>query len=72
MAINWDDTQKFTQAINEMYNISLFDDKQMMEWEEKEDVNKTWGARNMFLRSTMSLKTATATQGQAGWDPRAR
>ena len=27
MAIKWEDTHKVTQAIDEMYNISLFDGK---------------------------------------------
>ena len=27
MAIKWYDTQKVTQAVNEMYNISLFNEK---------------------------------------------
>ena len=31
MEIKWDDTQKVTQAVDEMYNSSLFDEKQMME-----------------------------------------
>ena len=48
MAIKWDDTQKVTQAVDEMYNSSLFNRKQMMGWEEKDDVNKTWGACKMF------------------------
>ena len=39
ISIKWDDTQKVTQAVNEMYNSSLFDKKQMMEWEDKDDVN---------------------------------
>ena len=30
MAIKWDDTQKVTQAVDEMYNISLFHKKHMM------------------------------------------
>ena len=29
-SIKWDDTQKVTQAVDEMYNSSLFDEKQMM------------------------------------------
>ena len=31
MTIKWDDTQKITQAVDEMYNSSLFDKKQVME-----------------------------------------
>ena len=50
MAIKWDDTQTFTQAIDKMYNISLFDKKQMMEWDDKDNFNKTWGACNMLFK----------------------
>ena len=50
MAIKWDDTQKFTQAVDEMYEGSLFDEKQMMEWDDKDDVNKTWRACKMFFK----------------------
>ena len=31
MDIKWDNTQKVTQAVDKMYNISLFDEKQMTE-----------------------------------------
>ena len=50
MATKWYGTQKVTQAVDEMYNSNIFDKKQMMEWEEKDDVNKTWGACNMFFK----------------------
>ena len=56
MAIKWDDTQKVTQAVDEMYNISLFNKKQMMEWEDKDDVNKMWGACKMFFKKYYKLK----------------
>ena len=56
MEIKWDDTQKFTQDIDEMYNSSLFDEKHMMEWEYKDDVNKTWGACKMFFKKYYELK----------------
>ena len=39
-----------------MYNINLFDKKQMMEWEYKDDVNKTWGACKMFFKKYYELK----------------
>ena len=32
MGKNWDDTQKVTQAVKEMYNIHIFDKIQLMEW----------------------------------------
>ena len=35
MGINWDDTQKVTQAVEEMYNIRIFDKIQLMEWEDR-------------------------------------
>ena len=42
MGINWDDTQKVTQAVEEMYNSHIFDKIQLMEWEDKAETNKTW------------------------------
>ena len=43
MGINWDDTQKVTQAVKDMYNIHIFEKIQLTEWEDKEETNKTWG-----------------------------
>ena len=49
MGINWDDTQKLTQAVEEMYNICIFDEIQLMEWEDKAETNKTWETcKNVF------------------------
>ena len=56
MEIKWYDTQKVTQAVDEMYNSSLFDKKQMMEWEDKDDVNKTWGVCKMLFKKYYELK----------------
>ena len=55
MAIKWDDTQKFTQAVDEMYNSRLFDKKQMMEWEDKDYVNKMWSSCKMFFKKYYEL-----------------
>ena len=40
MGINWDDTQKVTQAVEEMYNIHIFNEIHVMEWEDKAETNK--------------------------------
>ena len=42
MGIDWDDTQKVTQAVEEMYNIHIFDEIQLMEWEDKAETEKMW------------------------------
>ena len=42
MKITWDDTQKVTQAVEEMYNSNIFNELQLMDWENKDDINKTW------------------------------
>ena len=42
MEINWDCTQKVTQAIEEMYNIHIFNKIQLMEREDKADTDKMW------------------------------
>ena len=39
-----------------MYNSSPFNKKQMMEWEDKDDVNKTWVAYKMFFKKYYELK----------------
>ena len=36
MKINWDDTQKVLQAVKEMYNSNIFEELQLMEWENKD------------------------------------
>ena len=70
MAIKWDDTQKVTQAVDEMYNSSLFDEKNMMEWEDKDDANKTWGACKMFFKKYYELKKgySNAKPGRMGFE----
>ena len=42
MGINLDDTQKVTQAIEEMYSIHIFDKIQLMEWKDKAENDKMW------------------------------
>ena len=56
MAIKWDNTQNATQAVNEMYNSSMFDEKQMMECEDKENINKTLRYCKMFFQKYYELK----------------
>ena len=51
MAIKWDDTPKVTQGVEKMYNTSLFDKKQMMEWEDKDKFNKTLGPCKIFFKN---------------------
>ena len=69
MAIKWDETQNITQAVDKIYNSSLFDEKQMMSWEDKYDVNKTWGACKMFLKRYYELKKrySNAKPGRIGF-----
>ena len=70
MEIKWDKTQKFTQAVDEMYNSSMFDEKQMMEWEYKNDVKKTWVACKMFFKKYYKLKKcySNAKPGRMGFE----
>ena len=42
MKITWDDTQKVTQTVEEMYNSNIFNGLQLMEWENKDNIDKTW------------------------------
>ena len=70
MTIKWDDTQKFTQAVYEMYNISPFYEKQMMEWEDKDDINNTWGACKMLFKKYYKLQKlcGNARPGRMGFE----
>ena len=56
MDIKWDDTQKVTQAVAKMHNRNFFDKKQIIEWEDKDDVNNTWGVWQMFFKKYYKLK----------------
>ena len=40
--INWDDSQKLTQAVNGIYSSELFSKENMINWEDKLDTKKTW------------------------------
>ena len=40
--IIWDDSQKITQNVGKMYNIGLFNMDDMIDWEDKDNVEKTW------------------------------
>ena len=50
MGINWDNTQKVTQAVKEMYNSHIFDETQIMEWEDKAETDKTWVNCKKFFK----------------------
>ena len=63
MKITWDDTQKVTQAVEEMYNSNIFDELQLMEWENKDDIDKTWTNRkHLFKESYKTKKRFGSTQ----------
>lgn len=51
MGIKWDDTQKVTQAVDEMYSSGIFDKKCLMEWEEYNEVDKNWKECKDFFKS---------------------
>ena len=51
MGIKWDDTQKVTQAVDEMYSSGIFDKKCLMEWEEYAEVDKDWKQCKDFFKS---------------------
>ena len=56
MKITWDDTQKVTQAVEEMYNSNIFDEIQLMEWENKDDIDKTWTNCKQFFKENYKTK----------------
>ena len=39
-----------------MYNRIMFDEKHIMEWEYKDNFNKTWGACKMFFKKHYEFK----------------
>ena len=51
MDVIWDDTQKSTQAVDEMYNSDMFNEQQLMGWEDKFETNKTWNNCKIFFKS---------------------
>ena len=50
MVINWEDTQKVTQSVEEMYNIHIFDKIQLMEWADKAETDKKWETCKKFFK----------------------
>ena len=70
MAIKWGDTQKFIQAVDDMYDIGLSDKKQIVEWENNDDMNKTWGACKMFFKRYYKPKKRYSTEkpGRMGFE----
>ena len=56
MKITWDDTQKVTQAVEEMYNFNIFNELQLMEWENKDDIDKTWTNYKQFFKEGYKTK----------------
>ena len=54
--INRDNTQKVTQAVEEMYNIHIFNKIQLMEWEDKAETDKTWETYKKILKDYYQAK----------------
>ena len=51
-----DDTRKVTQAVEEIYNIHIFDKIQLMEWEDKAETDKTCETCNIFFNNYYQAK----------------
>ena len=51
MDVIWDDTQKVTQSVDKMYNSEMFDEQQLMEWEDKIKTDKMWTTCKTFFKS---------------------
>ena len=56
MDVIWDDTQKVTQTVNERYNSDMFDEQQLMDWEDKTETKKTWTNCKTFFKKYYQLK----------------
>ena len=56
MGINWDDTQKVTQAVEEMYNSHIFDKIQLIEWGDKAETDKTWENCKIIFKDYYQFK----------------
>ena len=49
MKLQKDDSELVMQAVKEMYAADIFDEKEMIAWENKTDAQKTWpNAKNVF------------------------
>ena len=56
MVIHWEDTQKVTQAVKAMYNSHIFDEIQLIEWEDKAETDKTWEKCKKFFKDYYQSK----------------
>ena len=68
MKITWDDTQKVTQAVEEMYKSNIFDKIQLMEWENKDDIDKTWTNRKQFFKELYKTKKRFGSMQPTGFE----
>ena len=63
MGKNWDNTQKLTQGVEEMYNSHIFGKIQLVEWEDKAETEKTWeNCKKYFKDYYQSKKRFGSTQ----------
>ena len=72
MGINWDDNQKVTQAVEEMYNIHIFDEIKLMEWEDKVETDKTWETCKKFSGTVIRPLNGLEVRRQPAMDLRVR
>ena len=64
MKITWDNTQKVTQAVKEMYNSNIFDKLQLMDWENKDNIDKTWRNCKQFFKVRYKTRNGSGARSQ--------
>ena len=70
MDVIWKDTQKLNQAVDEVYNIDMFDKQKLMEWESKTETEKTWTNCKKFFKKYYQLNNrySNARPGKHGFE----
>ena len=68
MKITWYDIQKVTQAVEETYNSNIFDKIQLMEWDNKDDIDRTWTNYKQFFKERYKTKKRFRSTQPTGFE----
>ena len=72
MDVIWDDTQKVTQTVNERYNSDMFDEQQLMDWEDKTEIKKRGLIVILSSKSITNRRRDTSMYAQKNMDSKVR
>ena len=57
-----------TQAVEDMYNSNIFDKIQLMEWENKDNIDKTWTNCKQFFKERYKTKKRFGSMHPMGFE----